>query len=89
VGSDPMQYQGLPRHQMVYFERCFSINVNVYHLRDDSVALAVYKSQCHFDDTMHVNQFDHHLSYIFNLQLLITPLVSSGHYREQRGNQKQ
>jgi hypothetical protein len=67
VGSDPMQYQGLPRLQLAYFERCFSFNVNVYHLRDDGVALAVYKSRCHFDDTMHVNQFDHHLSCISNL----------------------
>lgn len=36
-------------------------------LHDDRVALSVYKSRCHFDDTMHVNQFDHHLSYISNL----------------------
>jgi hypothetical protein len=46
---------------------CFSINVNVYNLRDDGVALTVYESRCHHDDTMHVNQFDHHLSYISNL----------------------
>ena len=55
VGSDPMQYQGLPLHQIAYFERCFSINVNVYHLRDDCVALTIYKSRCHVNDTMHVN----------------------------------
>ena len=64
---DPKKFQGLPLHQMVYFERCFYINVNVYHLRDDNVALTVYKSRCHYDDTMHINQFDHHLSYISNL----------------------
>ena len=27
-----------------YFERCFGTNVNVYHLRDDRIALTVYKS---------------------------------------------
>ncbi|CAG2213159.1 unnamed protein product [Mytilus edulis] len=64
---DSTNFQGLPLHQMAYFEHCFSINVNVYHLRDDGVALTVYKSRCHYDDTMHVNQFDHHLSYIANL----------------------
>lgn len=63
--SDPMKYQGLPLHQVAYFERCFQTNVN--HLRDDGVALTVYKSRCHFDDTMHVNQFDHHLSFISNV----------------------
>ena len=52
---------------MAYFERCIEINVYVYHLRDDGVALIVYKSRCLFDDTMHVKQFDHHLSYISNL----------------------
>ncbi|MCK5921339.1 MAG: hypothetical protein KAG66_10385 [Methylococcales bacterium] len=64
---DPIQYKGLPLHQMAYFERCFQTNVNVYHLRENGVALTIYKSRCHFDDTMHVNQFDHHLSYISNL----------------------
>ena len=67
VGSDPMQYQGLPLHQMAYYEICFQANVNVYHLRDDDVALTIYRSRCHHDDKMHVNQFDHHLSYISNL----------------------
>lgn len=64
---DSTKYQGLPIHQMAYFERCFEINVNVYHLLGDGVALAVYKSRCHYKDAMHVNQFDHHLSYISNL----------------------
>ncbi|CAG2202432.1 MIZ1 [Mytilus edulis] len=41
--------------------------VNMYHLRDDGVALIVYKSRCHYDNTMHVNKFDHYLSYISNL----------------------
>lgn len=52
---------------MIYFEHCLKTNVNVYHLRDDSVSLTVYKSWCQYEDTMHVNQFDHHLSYISNL----------------------
>lgn len=68
---DSTKYQGLSIHQMAYFERCFEINVNVYHLRDDGVALTVYKSICHYKDAMHVNQFDHHLSYISNLSAYI------------------
>ena len=41
--------------------------MNVHHLRDNCVALTVCKSRCNFYDTMHVNQFEHHLSYISNL----------------------
>ena len=64
---DKSVFPGLPLHQMAYFEICFSVNVNVFHLRDDGVALTIYKSRCHYNDTMHLNQFDHHLSYISNL----------------------
>ena len=67
VYDNPADFAGLLLHQMAYFERCFSINVNVFHMTDDGVALIVYKSRCHYDHTMHVNQFDHHLSYISNL----------------------
>lgn len=73
----PATFPGLPLHQMVYFEICFQTNVNVYHLRDDDVALAIYKSRCHYDDTMHVNQFDRHLSYISNLPAY-TQIYQSG-----------
>ena len=66
--ADPFQYAGLPLDQMVHFDHCFKTNVNIYHLRDDGVVLTVYKSRCHYRDTMHVNQFDHHPSYISNLQ---------------------
>jgi len=67
VYNKPADFSGLPLHQIAYFERCFPINVSVFHFRDDSVALTVYKCRCQYDDTMYVNQFDHHLSYISNL----------------------
>ena len=58
------QYQGLPLDQIAYFEKCFEVNVNI---RDDGVALTVYKSRCHHKDTMNLNIYEHHLSYITNL----------------------
>ena len=64
---DRFDFPGLPLHQMAYFEICFAINVNVFQLRDDAIALTVYKSRCHYKDTMHVNLYEHHLSYINNL----------------------
>ena len=38
-----------------------------FQLQEDQSALPVYKSRCHFKDTMHLNLFDKHLSYISNL----------------------
>ena len=61
------QYQGLPLDQIAYFEKCFEVNVNIFQLRDDGVALTVYKSRCHHKDTMNLNIYEHHLSYITNL----------------------
>lgn len=49
---------------MVYFETCFGINVNVYDRKADGTALSIYKSICHYTDTMYLNMFEHHLSYI-------------------------
>lgn len=65
---DPQRYDGLALDQMSYFEKCFQINVNIFHLRDDGVTFTVYKSRCRFKEIMHFNQCDHHLSYISNLE---------------------
>ena len=67
VTEDAEQYQGLPLDQIAYFEKCFEVNVNTLQLRDDGVALTVYKSRCHHKDTMNLNVYEHHLPYITNL----------------------
>ena len=68
ISLDPKTFKGVELSQLVYFEKCFQINVNVFRLQEDQSALPVYKSRCHFKDTMHLNLFDKHLSYISNLQ---------------------
>ena len=67
VIEDAATFQGLPIDQIAYFEKCFEVNVNIFQLRDDVVALSVYKSLCRHKDSMHLNMFGHHLSYITNL----------------------
>ena len=58
------QFDGVSVENMVYFERCFQINVNIFELSADGTAKYVYKSRCHYKDTMNLNMFEHHLSYI-------------------------
>ena len=67
ISTGTKTFKGLELSQLAYFEKCFQINVNVFRLQEDRSALSVYKSQCHFKDTMHLNLFDKHLSYISNL----------------------
>ena len=67
ISLDPKTFKGVELSQLVYFEKCFEINVNIFRLQDDQSALPVYKSHCHFKDTMHLNLFNKHLSYIANL----------------------
>ena len=63
----PKTFKGVELSQLVYFEKCFEINVNIFRLQEDQFALPVYKSHCHFKDTMHLNLSNKHLSYIANL----------------------
>ena len=67
VHIDPDQFMGISLDQMADFEHCFSVNVNVYQLQEDGSALSIYKSRCHHKDTVHLNLYEHHLSYISNL----------------------
>ena len=65
---DPDQFTGITLDHLADFEQCFSINVNVCKLQEDGSAFSVYKSMCHHKDTMFLNPFDHHLSYISNIR---------------------
>ena len=66
IDPDPKTFKGLGLALMGDFEKMFAINVNVFQLRDDGVCLPIYKSCCH-KDTMNLNLYEHHLSYISNL----------------------
>lgn len=67
VTEDPKRYQGLPLDQLAYFEKFFEVNLNLFSLREDEVVMTVYKSRCDHKDTLNLNMYEHHLSYITNL----------------------
>ena len=67
IDPDPKNFRGVQLTDIPDFEKCFDINVNINQLRDDDVALPIFKSICRYKDTLHLNLFENHLSYIKNL----------------------
>ncbi|CAG2196405.1 unnamed protein product [Mytilus edulis] len=57
-------FPGLQLQEIPEFESCFQVNINVYELKEDDTAFCVYKSLCRFKETMYLNMYEHHLSYI-------------------------
>ena len=50
-----------------YLEELFKININVYNMQEDAPVIKIYTScKSHGDDTLYLNDFDGHLSYIKN-----------------------
>nr|XP_022301117.1 uncharacterized protein LOC111109328 [Crassostrea virginica] len=69
VGHDENNvFSGVTLDQIPQFEKCFDINVNIFELTEKETALCIYKSRCQFNNSMHLNMYRHHLSYISNLQ---------------------
>lgn len=66
VNSNPKTFPGITLNEIIYFEKCFKTNVNVFSLNESQSAQSIYKSSCKFSDTMHLNLYEHHLSYISN-----------------------
>ncbi len=65
---DAELYPGIQLHELSDLEECFQVNINAYELRDDDAALCVYKSLCNYKETMYLNIYENHLSYIKNFQ---------------------
>ena len=47
-------------------EELFQINICAYNLHEDDTAQVLYSSVCFYEDTMHVNIYNNHISYINN-----------------------
>lgn len=43
INSALQSFPGITLDQIVYFEKCFEINVNVYSLQEDWTAQVIYK----------------------------------------------
>lgn len=57
-------FPGLQLQEIPEFESCFQVNINVYELKEDDTDFCVYKSLCRLKETMYLNMYEHHLSYI-------------------------
>jgi len=61
------QFEGVALKDLASLEICFKININIFKLHEDSSCSAIYKSLSVFEDTMHLNQYENHLSYITDI----------------------
>ena len=50
------------------FEKLFEINVNIYSLSEDDKATILYKSSGLYDDTLFLDKYLNHVSYINNFK---------------------
>lgn len=64
TNSNSKTFPGITLDQLVYFEKCFEINVNLFSLQEDGSAQVIYKSKCKYSNDIYLNLFEHHLSYI-------------------------
>ncbi|CAH1795089.1 unnamed protein product, partial [Owenia fusiformis] len=55
--------------ELPLFEDTFQININVYMLEEDGKVERVYNSTKKFEDTMNLNIYNRHLSYIKNMEM--------------------
>ena len=60
-------FHGVSFEDIPYFEECFNVSVMVYCLGEDMKAVSLYRSPQSYDDTMYLNLFDNHFSYITNI----------------------
>jgi hypothetical protein len=61
-------FKGVSLSNIFLLESCFKININIYELHEDFSCSSVYKSIESFEDTMNLNNFKTHLSYIVDFQ---------------------
>ncbi|KAJ8307836.1 hypothetical protein KUTeg_014619 [Tegillarca granosa] len=66
IQDDPRRFNGLHLNEMLYFEQCFEININIFQLKENGNCLSIYKSHCQYSETMYLNMYHNHLSYISN-----------------------
>ena len=85
------QFKGLQIQDLPEFEQCFEVNVHMYSLEEDGVVVSVFQSTERYSDTMYVDQFENHCSYVmdfaqfaktFKCQLCDRMFDHHGHYKQ-------
>jgi hypothetical protein len=65
--SSKAHFKGVNLGKMFLLESCFKINVNVFEMYEDGSCTALFKSLGSFRDTMNLNKYKDHLSYISDI----------------------
>ena len=60
------RFRGVELCDIPKFEECFQVNVNVYEMLSDRAIVPRYRSEADHDDTVYLNLYEKHLSYIRN-----------------------
>ena len=60
-------FQGVALEDLCYFENCFEININIFNKAADGMCSTLRSSLCKHKDTMNLQEYCAHLSYIKNL----------------------
>ena len=61
-------FTGVKLEELSKFEEVFAINVNIYSLDENDKATAIYKSACLYEDTLYLDKYLNHVSYINNFK---------------------
>ena len=61
-------FTGVKLEEIPKFEEIFNINVNIYSLSEDDQATMVYKSAGLYEDTLYLDKYLNHVSYIKNFK---------------------
>ena len=62
------EFTGVKLEELSKFEEVFAINVNIYSLSEDDKATAIYKSAGLYEDTLYLDKYLNHVSYINNFK---------------------
>ena len=61
-------FSGVKLEELPKFEEVFAINVNIYSLDENDKATAIYKSAGLYEDTLYLDKYLNHVSYISNFK---------------------
>ena len=64
----PQHFKGVEWNHLWHFEQCFDTNLCIMEYLPGKSAVTHYSKQNRFSDTLYLNQYNHHLSYISCIQ---------------------
>ncbi len=65
--EDQDEFPGYNLQMLPDFEKAFELNVEVYQLSEEDVALPIFKTTNRYSRTMYLNLWEHHVSLIVNI----------------------